>query len=61
LDAAAAVDEVEEHQLPHVSAGEDPAGEAVLVGALGFRVEQIGLGANGRDLLPVREAFRQRH
>ena len=56
LDAAGAVDEVEEDELPHVAARHDPAGEAALrrvVGRAGL--ELLGLGADGRDLVPVRK------
>ena len=61
LDAAGAVDEVEEGQLAEVAAGEHAPGEAALVLGLGVRVEQLRLGADGRRLAPVGEALRRGH
>ena len=58
LDAPGTVDEVEEDELPHVAARHDTAGEAPLrrvVGRAGF--ELLGLGADGRDLVPVGETL----
>ena len=60
LDAAAAVDEVEEDELPHVAPRQHAAGEAARLGALGAVLERVGLGANGGDLVAVREALRGR-
>ena len=61
LDATAAVDEVEEHQLAHIATREHPACEASLGPALGAGIELLGLRANGRNLGAVRKALRQRH
>ncbi len=59
LDAAGAVDEVEERQLSHVAAREDAAGEAALGLSLATVLERVGLGPDGGDLVPVGEALWQ--
>ena len=58
LDPPAAVDQIEEHQLPHVAPGEDATGEAMLLLALRAGLELGGLGSDRGDLLPVGEPFR---
>ena len=61
LDAPAAVDEVEEDELPHVAARHHAAGEPALrVGGRAV-VERLRLGADGGDLVAVGEALRRRH
>ena len=61
LDAAAAVDEVEEDELAHVAAREHAAGEPARLGRPRRSVvERLGLGADGRDLVAVREALWRR-
>ena len=57
LDPAAAIHEVEEHELAQVSAGEDAAGEVVLSVTLSPRLERCRLGPDHCDLFPVRKAF----
>ena len=61
LDPAAAVDEVEEHQLAHVAPRHDAPGKPARRRCLGLGLERVGLGANRGDLVPVRETLRQRH
>ena len=60
LDPAAAVDEVEEDELPHVAAREHAPGQAALLGAFDAVLERVRLGANAGDLVAVREPFRGR-
>src|SRR5205085_256230 len=50
LDAAAAVDEVEEHELPQVAPAEDPAREPVLRRPGAPRLEPLRLCADRADL-----------
>ena len=59
LDPARTVDQVEEGQLPVLAPGHDAPGEASLLVALLVRLEPLGLGAHGRDLVPVRKSLRQ--
>ena len=61
LDAAAAVDEVEEDELPHVAARHHASGEAAL--RLGGRAvgERLRVGADGGDLVAVGKALRGGH
>ena len=61
LDPAAAVDEVEEDELPEVAAREHPARQAALLGPFGAGLELVGLGADDGDLVAVRKALRRRH
>src|SRR5262249_42891637 len=60
LDAAGAIDEVEECQLPHVA----PCHHAPCEAALGLRLTSVlqllGLCADRRDVVAVREALRGR-
>ncbi len=60
LDLPAAVDEVEEDELPHVPSAHDAAGERVL-GAGRLRLEGLRLGPDGSDLFPVGKAVRKGH
>jgi hypothetical protein len=60
LYLARAVDEVEEDELPVTSTAEHAAGDAMLGRPLRSRLELLGLGADGGDLLTVGEA-RRRH
>jgi hypothetical protein len=57
LDPARAVDEIEEYELPHPPPPEHAAGDAALLRALGARGQRLGLGADGGDLVAVREAL----
>ena len=61
LDPPAAIDEVEEDELPHVAPCHDSSGQTP--GGVGVRavLERLGLGANRRDLVAVRKALRQAH
>src|SRR5207244_5817411 len=54
-----AVDEVEEHDLPQIPPGHHAPGQPPLRSGLLPRVERLGLGPDGRDLVPVREPLRQ--
>ncbi len=58
LDPAAAVDEVEERQLPHVAAREYAAGQTALRLRLAAGLEVGRFGANGLDQVPVGKALR---
>ncbi len=60
LDPAAAVDEVEEHELAHVPAREHAAGEPALLRAFDAGLERVRLGVHGRDLVPVGKALGER-
>ena len=60
LDLPGAVDEVEEDELPVPAAAEDAPGEPPRLRALGPGLERVGLGADGRDLVPVGKALGQR-
>ena len=59
LDAARAVDEVEEDELPHVTPRHHAPGEAPRLGGLRPALERLGLGANLGDLVAVRIALRR--
>src|SRR5581483_7177901 len=59
LDTAGAVDEVEERELPHVAPRHHPTGDATGLGAFRARVEELRLGTNALNLLPLREALRR--
>ena len=59
LDAAAPVDQVEEHELSHVTAGENASRHAMRLVGLRAGLELICLGADRDDLFPIREAFRK--
>ena len=59
LDAARAVDEVEEDELAQVSSGHDAAGEAIGVFALYAGVDEVRLSAGYRDLDTVGKSLRQ--
>jgi hypothetical protein len=59
LDAARAVDEVEEHELAVSSAGHDTPGDAARLVGLGPGLERGGLLADGRDLDAVGKPLRQ--
>ena len=61
LDAAGAVDEVEEDELPHLAAGHHAAREAARLVELAAVLERLDLGPNGRDLVPIRKARRRGH
>ena len=62
LDAARAVDEVEENELPHVAARHDPAGQPALGRVVACtRLELLGFGPDGRNLVPVWETLRSGH
>ena len=61
LHAAGAVDDVGEHELPHVPTCEDTPREAMYGLPFAARLELIGEGPNRGDFLPVREPFRQGH
>ena len=54
LDAAAAVDEVEEHELAHVAPREHAAGEPACLATFGLGLERVRLGTDGCDLVAVR-------
>ena len=58
LDAARAVDEVEEDELPHLAPREHAAREAALLGPLVAGLERAGLGVDGGDLVAVGKALR---
>ena len=60
LDPAAAVDEVEEDELPHVAARQHAPGQAALLGAFDAVLERVRLGADAGDLVAVREPLRWR-
>jgi hypothetical protein len=57
LQAPAAVDDVEEDELAHVTPGHDAAGDAAALARLAARLSGLGLGAYRRDLDPVWEAL----
>ena len=57
LDPARAVDEIEEHELPHVASRQHPPREAARLRRLGPGLEPIRLGPHARDLVAVREAL----
>ena len=59
LDAAGAVDEVEEDELPHVAPRHHAPGEAPRLGGLRPVLERLRLGAHGGDLVAVRIALRR--
>ena len=58
LDPPGAVDEVEEHELPHVPPGHDAAGEPPLRLGRRARVERLRLGADGSDRVAIAEVLR---
>ena len=58
LDPPAAVDEIEEYQLPQVAPREDATREAMLLLAFRAGLELGRLGSDRGDLLPVGEPFR---
>ena len=57
LDAAAAVDEVEEDELAHVAPREHTAREAPRLLAFHVVLERVRLGVDGGDLVPVGKAL----
>ena len=57
LDAAGAVDQIEEGQLAVLPPRHDATREAPLGLAFLARLETLRLGADGSDLVPVGEAF----
>ena len=60
LDPPAAVDEVEERELPHLAARHHPAGEPERLRLVRrARLELLGLGPDRSDLVPVGKALRQ--
>jgi len=62
LDAARAVDEVEEDELPHFAARHDPAGQPALGRVVACtRLEPLGFGPDGRNLVPVGETLGSGH
>ena len=61
LDAARAVDEVEEDELAHLAARHDAAGQAAGVLSLLARLERIGLRADGCHFVPVGKALGSCH
>ena len=60
LDAARAVDEVEEHELAHPPPRHRAPGEPPGRSELAPGLERLGLGPDRRDLVPVGEALRRR-
>ena len=60
LDPAAAVDEVEEDELAHVSPRQHAAREPPGLGAFLARLDALRLLADARDLVAVREPLRRR-
>jgi hypothetical protein len=61
LDATAAVDEIEEHELSHVSARQHTAGEAPLrVGGRAV-VKLFRIGTHACDLVTIGKALRRGH
>ena len=61
LNPAAAVDEVEERQLPHVAARQDAARQAALGVGLCAGLETRGFLADARDLVAIGEALGRGH
>jgi len=61
LDPARAVDQVEEDELAHVAAREDAARESPGLGALFVRLQRLGFGADGYDLVAVGKTLGGRH
>ena len=59
LDAAAAVDEVEEDELAHVAPRQHTPGEPARLRALDVVLEDVGLGADVGDLVPIGKALRR--
>ena len=61
LDLPRAVDEVEEDELAVPAAPEHPPGDAARLVAFLPGLELLRLGPSRGDLVPLREALRQRH
>jgi hypothetical protein len=61
LDPRRAVDEVEEHELPHLPTGHDAAGDAACPVELPAGLQLLGRGPYLGDRVSIREPLRRRH
>src|SRR5262249_53906208 len=61
LDAARAVDQVDEDELPHPAARHGASRDPACLIQLAARLERLALGEHARDIVPIGEALGRGH